>query len=148
MLIHQSDFIIINLEKVQDKYYHHYQSLDNDDCITSKEVIWDWFCLVFNIQINWKIKRAEYRFEVQSKDDYYRLSTNKNIEVEIESKNHVIVDYRWIYATLWILRDLWYDFKVGQYENFNNIISKIEEEIGYYYECNKNYNTITELKTL
>jgi hypothetical protein len=145
MLIHQSDFIIINLEKAQDKYHHSYFKQEWD--LAEKwEVIWDWFCLVFNIQINWKIKRAEYRFEVQSQEDYYKLNPEKSNDPDI--KEYVIIDYRWIYATLWILTDLWYNLKNGEFENHYKIISKIEEEIVYYYECNKNNNTIGEPKTI
>lgn len=135
MLIHQSDFIIINLEKVQDKYYHSYFK-EEWNSAEKWEVVWDWFSLVFTIQINWKIKRSEHRFEVLSKENWIKLYWEKDEPNPISW--YYIKDYSWIYATLNLLSDLWYNLKEWEFENYYKITSKIEEEIKYYYESINN----------
>lgn len=117
MLIHQQDYLIIDLEKSNRRYLY-----DNE---THPDVYGYWVRLVFTAQVNGKLKKAELEIEVFSLDAYKKYFHQENTASSLDHA-WMVKDFMPIYAVLDMLNSFGYSLKDNMFDSaYWGIIDKI-----------------------
>lgn len=126
MLIHQQDYLVIDLEKNNDQRRHW-------------DIKWEWFSLILTLQVNGKLTRSKQTIFVFTGEQMNTINKiNKQEDVYRERDARVISDYSPIYATFNLLHDLWYNLKQNEQDySYRGIMPKLQEAIDDYYQVNK-----------
>lgn len=126
MLIHQQDYLVIDLEKNNDERRHW-------------DIKWEWFSLILTLQVNGKLMRSKQTIFVFTGEQMNAINKLKgDCNVMWEKDAHFIFDYAPIYATFNLLHDLWYNLKQNEQDySYRGIMPKLQEAIDDYYQVDK-----------
>lgn len=124
MLIHQTDFLTVNLLR---NYWRWVAPHQTGVCTVEWELCW----LVFTVQVNGKLKTSPISFAVEEKDE-----TTTFVPVPITStswgtgnfattpKTYVVNNWTTITTAIDLLHDLWYEISINDVEDkINKIIN-------------------------
>lgn len=122
MLIHQQDYLMIDLERSKDQE----RRWDHQG---------DGFMLTFTLQVNGKLMRHKQRMYVYTSKQMNDIKkSNNNCNMPREDDWYIIWEYWPIYAVLDLLHDMWYNIKENEDDHsYRGIMPKLHEEINDYY---------------
>jgi hypothetical protein len=127
MLIHQQDYLVIDLEK-------------NNDLRRHGDIKWEWFSLMLTMQVNGKLNRSKHTIFVFTGEQMnMKNKTDDDCNIHWDPKSYVIDEYWPIYAIFNLLHDIGYNLKENEQDySYRGILPKIQEAIVDYYSDRHN----------